>query len=86
MKKIIRKTIALLSGLFILSSSFLVLAFDLNYSGGSTSNNTGAGNTTSGYQISVIDPTYGNNVKLKPVKTESDFQFFERFDIIRRIC
>ncbi|MGN0451622.1 MAG: InlB B-repeat-containing protein [Acutalibacteraceae bacterium] len=62
MKKFIRKTIALLSGLFILSSSFSVFAFDLNYSGGSTSNGTGAGNTTSGYQISVINPTYGNNV------------------------
>ena len=62
MKKIFRKALALVAGLFILSSSFSVFAFDLNYSGGSTSNSTGAGNTTSGYQISVINPTYGNNV------------------------
>lgn len=62
MKRILRKTFALFTGLFILSSSLAVGAVDLNYSGGSTSNNTGASGTTSGYQIAVSDPVYGNNV------------------------
>lgn len=53
---------ALLAGLFILSFSCSVSALELNYSAGSVSGSTGAGNTTSGYSLTVISPTYGNNV------------------------
>lgn len=64
MKKLFCKTLSVffVLGLFIVGFSVSTYAVDLDYSGGSTSNQTGATNSTSGFSLTVIDPTYENVV------------------------
>lgn len=63
MKKHLLKTFSFLFvfGLFM-SFAISAYAIDLNYSGGSTSNNTAAGPTTSGFLVTFDDPVYKNTV------------------------
>lgn len=64
MKKHLLKTSSFLFilCLFVVSFSFSAYAVDLNYSGGSTSNSTGASPSSSGFVIKFTTNVYQNNV------------------------